>query len=206
VAPASGYQEQSLEVVVTGVNTHFAAGQTLASFGAGVTVTGVTVQSATQATVNVTVQLAATPGVRTVTMTTGLESASSSVTGLFTVVAKETPVISWATPADIVYGTALGAAQLNATANTPGSFTYTPAAGTVLSAGLTQPLSVTFTPDNTVRYFSATATVYLNVAKAPQSALNVNAPTSAQYQASFQLTATGGDGAGLITYAVTAPC
>jgi hypothetical protein len=44
---------------VTGVNTHFVAGQTLASFGAGVTVNGVTVQSATQATVNVTVQLAA---------------------------------------------------------------------------------------------------------------------------------------------------
>ena len=206
VAPTSAYQEQTLAVVVTGVNTHFVAGQTLASFGAGVTVNGVTVQSATQATVNVTVQLAATPGVRTVTMTTGLESASSSVTALFTVVAKETPVISWATPADIVYGTALGAAQLNATASTAGSFSYAPASGTVLSAGLAQPLSVTFTPDNAVRYFSATATVSINVAKAQQPALSVNAPPSAQYQASFQVTATGGDGTGLITYAVTGPC
>src|SRR5207249_693662 len=48
-------------------------------------------------------------------------------------VLKGTPVITWANPADIVYGTALGAAQLNATANVPGTFTYTPAAGTLLN-------------------------------------------------------------------------
>ena len=33
------------------------------------------------------------------------------------------------------YGTALSATQLNATANVPGTFVYTPAAGTVLNAG-----------------------------------------------------------------------
>ena len=42
-------------------------------------------------------------------------------------VTKATPVITWATPADIVYGTALGATQLNATATVPGTFVYTPA-------------------------------------------------------------------------------
>jgi hypothetical protein len=42
-------------------------------------------------------------------------------------VLKATPVITWATPADIVYGTALSATQLNATANVPGTFVYTPA-------------------------------------------------------------------------------
>src|SRR5204862_3819830 len=56
------------------------------------------------------------------------------------------------------------------------------------------------------RYFSATATVYINVGKAPQPALSLDVPASAQYQATFQVTATGGDGTGLITYAVTAPC
>ena len=42
-----------------------------------------------------------------------------------------TPTITWAAPPDIVYGTALNAAQLNATANLPGVFVYTPSAGTV---------------------------------------------------------------------------
>ena len=164
VTPPSAYQEQTLDVVVTGVYTHFVAGQTLAAFGAGVTVNGVTVQSATQVTVERHGAARRTPGVRAVTMATGLESASGN--GLFTVLAKETPAISWATPADIVYGTALGAAQLNATANTAGSFSYTPVSGTMLTAGSAQPLSATFTPDNPIRYFSATATVYINVAKA----------------------------------------
>ena len=51
-------------------------------------------------------------------------------------VTKATPTITWATPADIVYGTALSATQLNATASVPGTFVYTPAAGTVLNAGV----------------------------------------------------------------------
>ena len=36
-------------------------------------------------------------------------------------VLQATPVITWPTPADIVYGTALSAAQLNATTTVPGS-------------------------------------------------------------------------------------
>ena len=44
-------------------------------------------------------------------------------------VLKATPVITWANPADIIYGTALSATQLNATANVPGTFTYTPPRG-----------------------------------------------------------------------------
>ena len=50
-------------------------------------------------------------------------------------IAKATPVITWANPADIVYGTALSATQLNATADVAGSFVYTPAAGVKLNAG-----------------------------------------------------------------------
>ena len=46
--------------------------------------------------------------------------------------------ITWANPAGIVYGTALGSAQLDATASVPGTFTYSPAAGTVLHAGQTR--------------------------------------------------------------------
>ena len=36
------------------------------------------------------------------------------------------PVISWTTPSNVVYGTALSAVQLNATATVPGSFAYPP--------------------------------------------------------------------------------
>ena len=78
------------------------------------------------------------------------------------VVGKATPTVTWATPDPISYGTALSATQLNATASVPGTFTYTPAAGTVLGAG-TQTLSVLFTPTDTTDYTNATQTVSLVV-------------------------------------------
>ena len=50
-------------------------------------------------------------------------------------VTQVTPAITWATPVAITYGTALSSTQLNATASVPGTLVYTPAAGTVPSAG-----------------------------------------------------------------------
>src|SRR6185295_9157231 len=47
----------------------------------------------------------------------------------------ETPVVTWAVPAPITYGTALSAAQLSASASVPGAFVYNPTAGVLLSAG-----------------------------------------------------------------------
>ena len=73
--------------------------------------------------------------------------------------------ITWNAPAAITYGAALSSTQLNATANVPGTFVYSPAAGTVLKAGM-QTLSVVFTPTDTTTYSSATATVQLSVAQA----------------------------------------
>jgi len=43
--------------------------------------------------------------------------------------------VSWPNPANIQYGTPLGPAQLDATANVPGTFTYSPGPGTILTAG-----------------------------------------------------------------------
>jgi uncharacterized repeat protein (TIGR01451 family) len=80
-----------------------------------------------------------------------------------------TPAIFWSQPGDIVYGTVLGSVQLNATASVPGNFIYNPAAGTVLNAGNSQTLSVTFTPTDTVNFKNATANVSLNVLKATPS-------------------------------------
>ena len=75
------------------------------------------------------------------------------------------PEILWASPAPIVYGTLLGPLQLNATATVPGTFAYTPAAGTKLNAG-DSTLSITFTPEDSENYQSATKTVLLTVTKA----------------------------------------
>jgi YVTN family beta-propeller protein len=75
--------------------------------------------------------------------------------------------ITWANPAAITYGTALSGAQLNATANVPGAFVYTPAAGTVLNAGNGRVLSVIFTPNDLINFGRATNTVLIDVLRAP---------------------------------------
>ncbi len=86
---------------------------------------------------------------------------SSSNSTTFSI-AKANPIITWAAPAAINQGTALSGTQLNATASVAGSFVYTPPSGTVLPVG-TQPLSVAFTPTNTVDYNPASATVSITV-------------------------------------------
>lgn len=77
-------------------------------------------------------------------------------------IAKATPTLTWATPAPITYGTALSVVQLNATANVPGSFIYTPASGAVLGVG-SQTLNVGFTPSDSANYNGAFASVQLVV-------------------------------------------
>ena len=101
---------------------------------------------------------------------------TSSGNGAFTI-AKATPIITWNNPADIVYGTALGAAQLNATANVPGSFSYTPASGTLLNAGASQPLLASFTPNDTANYNATSKNVQINVLKATPAFSNLSSPT-----------------------------
>ena len=86
------------------------------------------------------------------------------------IVGPATPTLAWATPADLTFGTALDGTELDAFvsnfAGFPGTFTYSPPAGTVLPVGQNQPLTVTFTPTDTANYDSASAEVLINVAKA----------------------------------------
>ena len=96
----------------------------------------------------------------TPTDTTDYTNGSASVTLL---VNQATPSISWPNPVAISYGTHLSATQLNATASVAGTFSYNPAAGSVLSAG-PHLLSVTFTPTDATDYTTATATMSLTVA------------------------------------------
>jgi uncharacterized repeat protein (TIGR01451 family) len=79
------------------------------------------------------------------------------------VISKATPTINWSNPANIIYGTALSGTQLNATGSVPGSFVYTPAAGTVLASGNGQNLHAAFTPTDTTNYNNATKDVAINV-------------------------------------------
>jgi hypothetical protein len=76
---------------------------------------------------------------------------------------KKDVVITWSNPGDIIIGTPLSASQLNATANVPGTFVYTPVIGTLLSLGVDQNLTVDFYPTDTVKYNIATKTVKINV-------------------------------------------
>ncbi len=80
-------------------------------------------------------------------------------------VTKASPtVITWPAPREIPFGEPLSDAQLNATASEPGTFTYSPAAGEVLSPG-SHKLSVIFNPTD-VNLSSSEAFVSLVVSKA----------------------------------------
>lgn len=83
---------------------------------------------------------------------------------------KADPVITWPNPGAIVFGTPLSLADnLNAFANVPGSFDYTPAPVVVLDAGLGRILTTTFTPTDSANYNSVNAQALINVLRAPPS-------------------------------------
>ena len=124
----------------------------------------------------------------TPTDATDYSTATANVTLL---VNQVTPAITWATPGAITYGTALGGAQLDATASVPGTFLYSPAAGTVLNAG-SQLLSASFTPTDATDYSTAKASVSLQVNQATPI-ISWAAPASIPYGtalSSIQLDAT----------------
>ncbi len=140
------------------------------------------------------------------------------------------PALAWSNPADIIYGTPLGGSQLNAavtyaSTNVNGTFTYTPAAGTVLNAGLAQTLSVSFAPADTASFLPVGTNVALNVQKAPLAiAANdqskvygdslvapaatytgfVNSDTSASLDTPVTLAHTATSGSDVGTYPITA--
>ncbi len=120
------------------------------------------------------------------------------------VIGKEKANFQWVTPASITYGTALTVAQLDATANVAGSFTYNPAAGTVLGGGPNQILSVTFTPSDTVNLSATTQTVRITVnqASAAASLSSNDNPSLAQTAVIFSVTvsSTVGTPTGSVTF------
>ena len=90
VTPNTGRQGQQNEsVAITGQYTHFVQGTTTASFGTGITVASLTVNSSTSATAMLNIASTSTLGSGNVTLTTGSEVVTItngfSVTAFFTV-------------------------------------------------------------------------------------------------------------------------
>jgi hypothetical protein len=95
--------------------------------------------------------------------------------------------LTWSNPADVVSGTALGPAQLDATASVPGAISYSPPAGSVLAGVGPQVLTASFTPSDATDYLPATGQVTLNVDT------NVNGPAVVQFSAAeFDVDAAAG--------------
>jgi len=93
LSPNTGRQgQQGLSVTITGQNTHFSQGTTTANFGTGITVSSLTVNSATSATALLNIATAAAVGVTNVTVTSGLEALV--LTGGFTVTVPD-DVVTW---------------------------------------------------------------------------------------------------------------
>jgi subtilase family serine protease len=116
--------------------------------------------------------LAGDAGSYRVVITNAFGTSNSTAASL--TVAKAATTITWSNPAPILYGTALGAVQLNASASQTGVFNYTPPAGTVLNAGVSL-LSVVFTPNDPADYLGATNGVSLHVNPAPLTVTASNA-------------------------------
>jgi YD repeat-containing protein len=119
---------------------------------------------------------------------------------------KAIPALTWPAPAAITFGSALSASQLNATTTILGTFVYTPPAGTVLPVGANQTLSVTFTPNDTTDYASASATttITVNPASAPGSPVNLVVTrlltrTGGNVVAQLTVANTGGTAAASVT-------
>jgi uncharacterized protein (TIGR03437 family) len=98
INPSSSATGKILTVVIAGLNTSFVQGQTVASFGPGISVGGsslgqagtVTVTGPTSATAQVTIDPSAVLGARSVTVTTATQTAS--LNNAFTVLAPPTPL------------------------------------------------------------------------------------------------------------------
>jgi len=98
VVPDRGSAGEQLQVRVTGIYTHFLAGTSQLSLGAGITVDSVTVNDETTLDADITISGAAVAGPRDVTVTTSGETASGG--GLFEVMAPQVTL----SPASAVQG------------------------------------------------------------------------------------------------------
>jgi 6-phosphogluconolactonase (cycloisomerase 2 family) len=140
-------------------------------------------------------------GTQTLTATftpTDTANYNASTRTVSLVVNKATPTITWATPSTITVGTALSSTQLNATTSVAGTIAYSPASGSIPSAG-TQTLSATFTPTDTANYNPASASVALSVVVAVPGSPTAITATTANGEATITFTAPSFTGSAAIS-------
>jgi sugar lactone lactonase YvrE len=132
---------------------------------------------------------------------------TGSTSNTQTVFVGGSPTLNWTTPAAITYGTPLSATQLDATDTIPGTYVYTPVAGTVLNAG-PQSLSVTFTAADYKDFPTPQSTgVTLMVNPAGQAiTFTMNAPSSAAYNSHFTVAASGGASGNPVVFTSSGSC
>jgi hypothetical protein len=123
---------------------------------------GMNIDGATGSTFSLANAGFADAGAYTVVATNALGAVTSNAATISVV--KAVPTITWTLPAFLVEGAALGATELNASADVPGTFVYDPPSGTVLAVG-THDLSVTFNPSDSTHF--ATVSVSRTLVIAP---------------------------------------
>jgi uncharacterized repeat protein (TIGR01451 family) len=105
VAPNTSQQgQQNLAVALAGTFTNWVQGTTTASFGAGITVSALTVNSATSATATLNIDAAAATGARNVTLTTNAEVAALANGFTVTPAVNQPPTVSAGTNQTIPLG------------------------------------------------------------------------------------------------------
>lgn len=92
----------------------------------------------------------------TATFPSDANLAASTSSAVAVTVTQTTPLITWPPPAAIEFGTALGSAQLDATASVAGVFSYAPSTGVVLVPG-SHTVTAAFVPTDTFDYSGAQA-------------------------------------------------
>jgi hypothetical protein len=143
LSPNTAYQGATLNVDITGTNTHFCCVNppniTVGTFGPGISLNTLTVTSPTTATANITIAANATVEQNTITLTTQGEIATIPLG--FTI-QSITPVVSFITPTSGTQGTALDI-------TIAGAFTHWSLADTAADFGNGIAATVTAVPDNT---------------------------------------------------------
>jgi len=195
--PITFGQSETFTAVVTGSDGNPFSGGTAAFTVDGVSIGSAAVVNGSASVTDATL----TGGARQVVLT--YTNATQTLTGNATItVNKASPTLAWATPAPIYTSTALGATQLDATATgvagatLPGTFVYTPAAGTKLTAG-PHALSTTFTPTDATDYTTATdqVTIQVNAVTASTAVIQTSAnPITFGQSETFTAVVTGSDG------------
>src|SRR6185437_152351 len=95
LTPNNGLTNTTHDIEITGTNTNWIQGTTIGTFGPGISLNTLTINSPTDATANITIAANATPEANTVTLTTAGEVASDPSS--FTIL-QATPIVDIVSP------------------------------------------------------------------------------------------------------------